>query len=211
MEEAESQPCPVLRGCKRGRPRSEAARRAILGAANALLARDGFQAVTVEAIAAEAGVGKATVYRWWPCKAAVLMDAFLAVNGPCPRSPDTGCLREDLRRQIGGLAEALNGPFGTILAGIVAEAQADPDAAAAFRALYLAPRRAEAKQALARGQARGEIRAGADLDAATDALYGPLLFRLLTGHAPLTPCFANSLIALVLDGLRPDSSKNCSK
>ena len=158
----------------------------------------------MEAIAGEAGVGKATLYRWWPCKAAVLMDAFLAGNGPCAPFPDTGCLREDLRRQMGGLAKAMDGPFGTILAGILAEAQADPGAAAAFREHYLAPRRAEAKQALARGQARGEVRPGADLDTAADALYGPLLYRLLAGHAPLTPCFVESLIALVLDGLRPD-------
>ncbi len=199
MEEAGHQPC-----CKLGRPRSEAARQAILRAAGDLLARDGFQAVTMEAIAAEAGVSKATLYRWWPCKAAVLMDAFLAATGPCAPFPDTGCLREDLRRQMGGLAKALGGPFGTVLAGILAEAQADPDAAAAFRARYLAPRRLEAKQALARGQARGEIRADADLDTATDALYGPLLFRLLAGHAPLDAAFVDSLLALVFQGLRPE-------
>lgn len=203
MEEVEHHPCAALTGCKLGRPRSEAARRAILRAAGDLLARDGFAAVTMEAIAAEAGVGKATLYRWWPCKAGVLMDAFLSANGPCPPFPDTGCLREDLRRQMGGLAEALAGPFGAILAGVLAEAQADPGAAAAFRERYLAPRRAEARQALARGQARGEVRADADLDTATDALYGPLLYRLLAGHAPLTPCFVDSLIALLLGGLRP--------
>ncbi len=199
MEEAGHQPC-----CKLGRPRSEAARQAILRAAGDLLARDGFQAVTMEAIAGEAGVGKATLYRWWPCKAAVLMDAFLAANGPCAPFPDTGCLREDLHRQMGGLAQALGGPFGTILAGILAEAQADPDAADAFRQCYLAPRRAEARRALARGQARGEIRADADLDTATDALYGPLLFRLLAGHAPLDAAFVDSLLALVFQGLRPE-------
>lgn len=198
MEEAEQRHCYRL-----GRPRSEAARQAILRAANDLLARDGFQAVTMEAIAAEARVSKATLYRWWTCKAAVLMDAFLAETGPCPPFPDTGCVREDLRRQMGGLAKAMVGPFGALLSGMIAEAQTDPDAAAAFRARYLAPRRAEAEKALVRGQVRGEIRADADLDTVIDALYGPLYYRLLAGHAPLTPCFIDALVSLVLDGLRP--------
>lgn len=201
MEEAEQRHC-----CKLGRPRSEAARRAILRAANVLLARDGFQGVTMEAIAGEAGVSKATLYRWWPCKAAVLMDAFLAETGPCPPFPDTGCVREDLRQQMSGLAKAMTGPFGALLSGMIAEAQTDPEAAAAFRASYLAPRRAEAKKALERGQGRGEVRPDADLDTVIDALYGPLYYRLLAGHAPLTPCFVDALVSLVLDGLCPGYS-----
>jgi len=203
MEEAECQPCDALTGCKLGRPRSEAARRAILRAATDLLARDGFADVTVEAIAAEAGVSKATLYRWWPGKAAVLVDAFLAATGPCAPFPDTGCLEEDLRGQMRALAQALGGCVGTVLRGVLAEAQSDPEAADAFRTRYLAPRRAETRRALERARARGQICPQADLETAADALYGPLYYRLTVSHAPLDAAFVDSLLTLVFQGLRP--------
>ncbi len=204
MEEADCQSGEAPAGCKMGRPRSEAARRAILRAAGDLLARDGFADVTVEAIAAEAGVGKATIYRWWPGKAAVVLDAFLAAAGPCAPFPDTGCLEEDLRGQMRALAQALGGRAGTVLRGVLAEAQSDPEAAEAFRTRYLAPRRTETRRVLDRAQARGQLCPHADLETAADALYGPLYFRLTAGHAPLDAAFVDSLLALVFHGLRPD-------
>ena len=101
---------------KLGRPRSETARQAILCAASGLLARDGFAGVTMEAIAARAGVSKATLYRWWPNKSAVLMEAFLAATAPCCAAPDTGDVRNDLRQRMRGLAQAFSGRLGTIIA-----------------------------------------------------------------------------------------------
>ncbi len=192
-------PCPPRR--LPGRPRSEAARRAILRAAHDLLARAGCAGVTMEAIAQRAGVSKATLYRWWPSKAAVLMDAFLETATPCRNTPDTGCLREDLRRQMRAAVQALSGPDGRSLASALAEAQADPQAAARFRASYLVPQQAGVHAMLARAQACGELRAEADLDTVTDALYGPLYFRLLAGHAALTPCFAEALVEVALHGV----------
>ncbi len=194
--------CPILCS-KLGRPRSEAARQAVLCAANSLLIRDGFQNVTMEAIAAAAGVSKATLYRWWPHKSAVLMEAFLAEAAPCCAAQETGDIREDLRRRLRGLAAALGGGMGAVLAAILAEAQADPEAAEAFRTQYLAPRRAEALDALSRAQARGQIRPDAALETVVDALYGPLYFRLLAGYPPLTLDFADSLAETVLDGILP--------
>lgn len=204
MDEAERQPCDAPTGCKLGRPRSETARRAILRAAGDLLARDGFADVTVEAIVAEAGVSKATLYRWWPGKAAVILDAFLAASGPCAAFPDTGCLEEDLRGQMRALALAFNGCMGAVLRGVLAEAQSDPEAAEAFRTRYLAPRRAETRRALERARARGQLCPQADLETAADALYGPLYYRLTAGHAPLDAAFVDALLALVFHGLRPD-------
>ena len=203
MEEAERQLCAAPAGCKLGRPRSEAARRAILRAAGDLLARDGFADVSVEAIAVEAGVSKATIYRWWPGKAAVVMDAFLAAAGPCAPFPDTGCLEEDLRGQMRALARAFSGRMGTVLRGVLAEAQSDPEAAEAFRTRYLAPRRAETRRVLERARARGQLCPHADLETAADALYGPLYYRLTAGHAPLDAAFVDALISLVFQGLRP--------
>jgi len=203
MEEAECQPGEAPAGCKLGRPRSESARQAILGAANDLLVRDGFAAVTMEAIAAEAGVGKATLYRWWPGKAAVVMDAFLAATGPCAPFPDTGCLVEDLRGQMRALAQAFSGRAGTVMRGVLAEAQSDPEAAEAFRTRYLAPRRAETRRVLERARSRGQICPHADLETAADALYGPLYYRLTAGHAPLDAAFVDALLSLIFQGLRP--------
>ena len=203
MEDEARYICERSLGGKPGRPRSEAARQAILRAAHELLVRDGFASITMEAIAAEAGVSKATLYRWWECKATVVMDAFIAANGPCYAGQDTGNLREDLRRRIRGMCQAFAGPFGTVIAGMVAEMQADPFAANAFRQQYLAPRYAETMQSLAEAKQRGQIRAEADLEAVADALFGPIYFRLLTGHAPLTPTFADGLVETVLNGVLP--------
>lgn len=203
MEDADRRHCDAPTACKMGRPRSESARQAVLRAAGDLLARDGFAGVTVEAIAAEAGVGKATIYRWWPGKAAVVMDAFLAATGPCAPFPDTGCLEEDLRGQMRALACALGGRMGTVLRGVLAEAQSDPEAAEAFRTRYLAPRRAETRRVLERARDRGQICPQADLETAADALYGPLFYRLTAGHAPLDSAFVDALLSLVFQGLRP--------
>ena len=198
--------CPdSICGKALGRPRSEAARQAILCAANSLLVRDGFENVTMEAIAATAGVSKATLYRWWPSKSAVLMEAFLAAAAPCGAAPDTGNVREDLRRWMRGLCQTFAGRAGTIIAGIVAEAQGDPEAADIFRSHYLAPRRWEVKNALARAQARGQLRADTDLESVVDALFGPVYFRLLAGHASLTAEFADTLVETLLDGLLKQS------
>jgi len=184
-----------------GRPRSESARQAILVAADHLLARDGCGGVTMEAIAVTAGVSKATLYRWWPNKSAVLMEAFVAANGACCAGPDTGDVGADLLRRMRGMTAAFAGAMGVTISGMIAEALADPEAAAVFRAQYLAPRWAEAVDALTRAQKRGQIRAGADLEVAVDALYGAVYFRLLTGHGPLIPEFADALVETLLSGL----------
>ena len=191
---------------KLGRPRSEAAQQAILDAARDLLMQGGYAGVTVEAIAAQAGVSKATIYRWWPGKAAVVLEAFLAASGPCHHRPDTGCPAADLREQLQGLARALAGPVGTVLCGVLAEAQSDPEVAETLRAGYLAPRRAETCRLLERARAAGRISPDADVEAAADALVGPLFYRLLTGHALPDAAFVDALVRVVFDGLHSASS-----
>ena len=186
---------------KQGRPRSEAAQQAILDAARNLLIQNGYAEVTVEAIAARAGVSKATIYRWWPGKAAVVLEAFLAASGPCPRRPDTGCPKEDLRGQLQGLAAALAGPMGTVLRGVLAEAQSDPEVAETFRTQYLAPRRAETCRLLDRARAAGRLSQAMDTETAADALFGPLFYRLMTSHAPPEAAFVEALVSIVFNGL----------
>jgi AcrR family transcriptional regulator len=178
-----------------GRPRSERATEAILTAARELLEQRGLKQLSVDAIAARAGVSKATIYRWWPNKAAVVMDAFLAGTGPRMPFPDTGSAREDLRRQLRSVIRLFNeprtrGPF----VALIAESQHDPQLARALRERFIARRRAAAREVFTRGQARGELRDDLDVDIAIDALYGALYYRLLISGEPLRPRYADALL-----------------
>ena len=184
-----------------GRPRSERARRAILRAANELLEGEGFAAVTVEAIAERAGVSKATVYRWWPNRAAVVMDGFLSTVSSEVPFPHTGHAREDIRIHMRRLAEAFSGKIGRTVAALIAEGQSDPELAEALRSRWLSVRRAEAREILELGIERGELREDLDLEVAVDVLYGPIYYRMLVGHAPLEGDFADALADHIFAGL----------
>ncbi len=184
-----------------GRPRSERARRAILRAANELLEGGGFAAVTVEAIAERAGVSKATVYRWWPNRAAVVMDGFLSTVSSQVPFPHTGRAREDIRLHMRRLTEAFGGRMGRTVAALIAEGQANPGLAEALRSRWLSVRRAEAREILELGIARGELREDLGPEVAVDVLYGPIYYRLLVGHAPLNADFADALADYVFAGL----------
>jgi AcrR family transcriptional regulator len=192
---------PIETPRQQGRPRSESAHRAVLAAANRLLEQSGFHNLSVEAIAAEAGVSKATIYRWWPNKAAVVMDAFLAATGPQLTFPPDLPARESVRAQMRALVEVFNQGAGRTIAALLGQAQADPDLAEAFRVRWIANRRAIAREILARGVASGELRPDCDLEVALDALYGALYFRLLVRHLPLTASFVDRLIDQVFAGL----------
>jgi AcrR family transcriptional regulator len=184
-----------------GRPRSERARRAILQAANELLESEGFAAVTVEAIAERAGVSKATIYRWWPNRAAVVMDGFLSIVSSEVPFPHTGRAREDLRIHMRRLAEAVGGKMGRTVAALIAEGQADPELAEALRSRWLSVRRVEVRDILELGIERGELRDDIDLEVAVDVLYGPIYYRMLVGHARLDEAFADILADHIFAGL----------
>jgi AcrR family transcriptional regulator len=184
-----------------GRPRSERARRAILRAANELLEGEGFAAVTVEAIAERAGVSKATVYRGWPNKAAVVMDGFFSTVSSEVPFPHTGHAREDIRLHMRRLTEAFSGKIGRTVAVLIAEGQADPELAEALRSRWLSVRRTEARKILELGIECGELREDLDPEVAVDILYGPIYYRLLVGHAPLDENFADALADQIFAGL----------
>jgi AcrR family transcriptional regulator len=185
-----------------GRPRSERAHRAILQAANDLLESEGFAALTVEAIAERAGVSKATIYRWWPNRAAVVMDGFLSIVSSEVPFPHTGHAREDIRIHMRRLAEAFSGKIGRTVAALIAEGQSDPELAEALRSRWLSVRRKEAREILELGIERGELREDIDQEVAVDVLYGPIYYRMLVGHAPLDDDFADALADHVFAGLR---------
>ncbi|MGO9262654.1 MAG: TetR/AcrR family transcriptional regulator [Bryobacteraceae bacterium] len=185
----------------RGRPRDEAARRRILKAALDLMDETAFDRVTAEAIAERAGASKATVYRWWPNKAAVVIEAFRETIAPELPLRDTGSLREDLTTQVRNFARVLSGRGGRMLRSFVVAARSDPDVAAAFRSIWSDPRRAEAKEMLRQKQASGQLRKDADLDLVLDSLYGPLYYRFLVKDEHPSQKYAEAVAGFVIQGL----------
>lgn len=186
-----------------GRPRSEHARQAILRSTLRLLEQSGFSELTIEDVADRAGVGKATVYRWWPNKGALIADAFASSTTRKLRFPDTGSVLSDMSRQMRQLVKVFRSPRGRIVSAILAAGQSDKDLIAAFRDRFLWPRRHEAYATLRRGIRRGELRKDIDPDLVLDSLYGPIYMRFLIRHDRLTPEFVDRLCALVLGGARP--------
>src|SRR6185437_13940395 len=179
----------------RGRPRSDATRVAIQRAALALLQKGGWGALSVDAIAAHAGVGRATIYRWWPNKAAVVMDAFLADTAPQMPFPDTGSAREDLRQQMRRVIRLFNLPaVRRPFLALIAESQHDPELAGALRERFIAQRRSAATGVVARGIERGELRSDLDPGIVIDALYGALYYRLLISGQALTAGYADRVV-----------------
>jgi len=193
---------------QRGRPRSERARQAILEAASELLLARGLSAVSMDAVAERAGVSKATIYRWWPTKETLALDALYtewASARPHPR--DTGSLRGDLLSLLRPWARlAGSRPYGRVVAALLTEAQTDPVFAAEYRERFVEPRRQQAREIFRRAIERGEIPADTKVEVALDLLYGPLYHRLLHGHAPLNDRFVREVIDMVLDGVRRDGS-----
>lgn len=185
----------------RGRPRDEDARRRILRAALDLMNETAFAQVTAEAIAERAGTGKATVYRWWPNKAAVVIEAFREAITPELPLRDTGSLRDDLTAQARNFARVLSGAGGRMLRSFIVAARSDPEVAAAYRSIWSDPRRAEAKEMLRRRQAAGQLRKDADLDLVLDSLYGPLYYRFLVKNEPPSQKYAEALAEMVIRGL----------
>jgi AcrR family transcriptional regulator len=183
-----------------GRPRSESTHEAILQAANELLEENGFSGLTVEAIAASAGVAKTTIYRWWPNKGAVAMEAFLAATSPKIAFPETGSAINDVVTQMRTLIGVYNGVTGKIVSELIALGQSDPETLRNFVTGYLEPRRTAAKRILKDGMERGEIRGDVDPDILVDSLYGPIFHRMLSKHAPLTEEFAQGVADYVFRG-----------
>lgn len=201
------------RGGKRppGRPRSEHARLAILRSTLKLLEENGFSEFTIEEVADRAAVGKATVYRWWPNKGALIADAFASSATPTLHFPDTGSVGKDMSQQMRQLIKVFSGPQGRIVSAILGAGQSDPELVEAFRERFLMPRRREAYATLRRGIVRGELRRDIDPDLLLDSLYGPIYMRFLIRHDRLSPDFVDRLSALVLAGARPRHRSNARR
>jgi AcrR family transcriptional regulator len=164
-----------------GRPRSEKSREAILSAAFDLLVDRGYAGFTIEAVAAAAGAGKTTIYRWWPTKAELAVDSFFQMTDTELQFPDTGSAEGDFRAQIATLATLLQGRTGRALAEMLGGTRTDVELGKALGERWLAPRRAWGRMRIARAAASGDLREGTDPEAALGILYGPLYAPLLFG------------------------------
>jgi len=182
--------------------RSEAARQAVLEAADNLLAEIGFAAVTIEGIAARAGVGKQTIYRWWPSKTDILMDAFLddAVQHLIPQ--DSGDLSRDLKTHLRNLAEFLTASdAGAVFRALAGNAQHDAKMADRFRKDYLGQQRKVDRLPLQRALERGDLPADIDIELAVDQLVGPIYYRVLVTGEAVGSKFRNGLVTSFLNSV----------
>lgn len=187
-----------------GRPRSAKARQAVLGAALELVSENGYASLTIEGIAARAGVAKTTIYRSWPSKAAVVMDAVLVSSDPTLSFPDTGSAERDLREQMARVATLFTTTsFIEPFVGLLAESQHDEALREALHQWLITSRRSGAAEVLRRGVERGELRADLDIGVVIDAVYGAIYYRLLVTHAPLSPEYTDAVLDEVFAGLRP--------
>ncbi|MGO2521567.1 TetR/AcrR family transcriptional regulator [Specibacter sp. AOP5-B1-6] len=187
--------------------RSDRARRAILSATRELVADVGYNRLTIEGIAAAAGVGKQTIYRWWRSKAAVLFDAILEVNSQgegVVALPDTGDLESDLRFVLRGTVAAMVEPANDRLQrAITAEIQTDIAVAEELVRLLLRPQLDACAARIASGIRAGQIDASVDSGLAVELLFGPIFHRWLLRTGELDNQFADAVLALVMTGLRP--------
>jgi AcrR family transcriptional regulator len=185
-------------GSTPGRRRSDQAHQAILQATRGVLEEVGYRDMTIEAIAARAGVGKKTIYRWWPSKAAVALEALITSSDAYASFPDTGSLEGDLLSYFEQAFLALRGKSGTVLSGLAAEAQLDPAFAHEFQRTFIVPRRAELIERLRRAMQQGELAPDTNLDVLADLIYGAKWYRFLLYPAPLDDTFAREIAALIL-------------
>jgi AcrR family transcriptional regulator len=195
--EPEGAPEPAPR--RRGRTRSDASRRAILDAALALVGEQGYAQLTIEGIAARAGTGKQTIYRWWPSKAAVVLEALNAAAAMDIPVPDTGSLSGDLTAFLRStFAAGSRRPYTHALTALMAAAQLDPAFGASFREDFIGARRTVLRTLLDRAVERGEWTPRVPLDTLVDVVFGVLWYRVLVGHAPLDDRLAAELAEIVV-------------
>jgi AcrR family transcriptional regulator len=185
----------------RGRPRSEEHRDAVLKAAMELMQEDDLRRASIDRISARSGVSKATIYKWWPNRTAVAIDAFLhrmMVDAPVP---DTGSAAEDFRLTLRGMMGFYTSPLGAIYAQLVGESQFYPTERERIRTHQVNVRRAAVRKIWDRGVARGELNPNVDPEVALDLIFGPAMYRRATGHAGLTPADADAIVATAMRAL----------
>jgi len=159
--------------------------------------------MTFESIAARAGVSKVTIYKWWPSRGAVAVDAYFHRHQETYSFDDTGDVARDLGTQLRLLIKAFRGRPGEVMAELIGQAQTDPVLAETLRTGWLQPRRDATAIVLRQAIERSQIRPDVDIPTVMDELYAPLYWRLMMRHQPLDDRLADELVRNTLDGVRP--------
>jgi AcrR family transcriptional regulator len=187
---------------QRGRQRSATAHAAVLKATLTLLERCPLADLTVDAIAAKSKVSKATIYKWWPNKNRVALDAILSRLKTDAPVPDTGSALADFTEHYRTAIRFYASSPGKIITQFLIQSQNDPGLMELFREHFQKPRRVELKMMFARGVNRGEIRAQADPDLLIDLLFGAMIYRILAGHMVADDDFAHAAVHAVFNGVQ---------
>ncbi len=186
----------------RGRPRSERARLAILGAAADLLLERGVSGASIESIATRAHVSKATIYRWWPTRGHIVLESLFERTRSTVERDITDSTVDALTRQAQNLVDLMtDDSYGALIRELVVAAQGDDELRRSFAERWLGPRRQVASEIVQSGVARGELRAELDLPVLLDQLFAPIYYRLLFAHEPLDRGFAASLVRQAIAGV----------
>ena len=196
----------------RGRPRSEERRDAVLNAAMELMREDDLRRASVDRISARSGVSKATIYKWWPNRTAVAIDAFLHQMMTDAPVPDTGSAAEDFRLTLRGIMGFHSSPIGAIYAQLVGEAHVNPTERERIRTHLMSVRRAAMRKIWDRGVARGELDPNIDPEVALGLIFGPPpMYRRAIAHAALTPAYADAIVATAMRALTRYSGRTVPK
>jgi AcrR family transcriptional regulator len=192
----------------RGRQRSSESEEAILKATLELLKEKPLRDITIEGIARKAGVGKMTIYKWWPSKAYVALDAFRIMLEKAIPIPDEGCAEKDLEALLRSSMRLASTSIGKILGQFMAEAQADPVFAALLRERFLKPRREAIGELLDRAIKRGEIDRTVNREIVLDLIFGPLALRMMIGPVQSD---ADAVISTLMRGIGSKASKTSAQ
>src|SRR5246127_1993310 len=194
---------------RKGRPPSEmaASHAAIMEAVYALLQKKSVRDLTIEEVAKRAKVGKPTLYKWWQTKATLVLAMLSERMARNLEKPTVLTAEESLRFRVRSLIGAFNGPFGKIVAGLIAESQSEPGVLQEFFDRWVSPRRTATIADLQRGKNAGELRSEAEPELLNDAIFGAIYYRMLLRSAPLSRRFGEELVEQVLRGHRSVPSR----
>jgi AcrR family transcriptional regulator len=201
-----------LPAARKGRPpqQTAASHAAIMDAVYALLQEKSVRDLTMEEVAKRAKVGKPTLYKWWPTKATLVLAMLCERMAPKLDMPTDLAAEESLRFRVRRLIDAFNGPFGKIVAGLIAEGQSEPAVLQEFFDRWVSPRRNATIADLQRGKDAGELRSETEPELLNDAIFGAIYYRMLLRSAPLTRRFGEELVEQVLRGHRSVPSRGRS-